>query len=148
MCWRWASLLDGRKRLCGNNIAKRKKCEGEMVNLALGCVRHYMCLLRFLAVVYLIQRCSVPFIHHNIYILQGVHHLFESQGSPRKEKRIWSWRGERRIWAGVAGGAEGIEEAGGEGDFTGEEAARGLLATAVEIGHGKVLLELVHNIKI
>ena len=46
MCWRWASLLDGRKRLCGNNIAKRKKCEGEMVNLALGCVRHYMCLLR------------------------------------------------------------------------------------------------------
>lgn len=46
MCWRWASLLDGRKRLCGNNIAKRKKCEGEMVNLALGCVGHYMCLLR------------------------------------------------------------------------------------------------------
>lgn len=21
-------------------------------------------------------------------------------GSPRKEKRIWSWRGERRFWAG------------------------------------------------
>ena len=44
------------------------------------------------------------------------------------------------------GGAEGVEEAGGEGVFTGEEAARGLLATAVEIGHGKVLFELVmHN---
>ena len=43
----------------------------------------------------------------------------------------------------VAGGAEGVEEAGGEVDFAGEEAARGFLATAVEIGHGKVLLELV-----
>ena len=40
------------------------------------------------------------------------------------------------------GGAEGVEEAGGEVDFAGEEA----VATAVEIGHGKVLLELVmHN---
>ena len=47
----------------------------------------------------------------------------------------------------VAGGAEGVEEAWGEVDFTGEEAARSFLATAVEIGHGKVLLELVHNIK-
>ena len=38
------------------------------------------------------------------------------------------------------------KEAGGEVDFAGEEAARGLLATAVEIGHGKVLFELVmHN---
>ena len=81
-------------------------------------------------------------------------------GSPRKEKRIWSWRGKRRFWAGrffasidffsgaqlpfrVAGGAEGVEEAGGEVDFTGEKSARGFLATAVEIGHGKVLLELV-----
>lgn len=45
----------------------------------------------------------------------------------------------------VAGGAEGVEEAGGEIDFTGEEAARGFLATAIKIGHGKVLLELVHN---
>ena len=45
----------------------------------------------------------------------------------------------------VAGGAEGVEEAWGEVDFTGEEAARSFLATAVEIGHGKVLLELVHN---
>ena len=33
----------------------------------------------------------------------------------------------------------------GEIDFAGEEAARGFLATAVEIGHGEVLLELVHN---
>ena len=94
-----------------------------------------------------------------------------------------SWRGERRFWAGrffastvffsgaqlpfrVAGGAEGVEEAWGEVDFAGEEAARGFLtfgdvalarhseqapsalalcnvATAVEIGHSKVLLELV-----
>ena len=37
------------------------------------------------------------------------------------------------------------EEAGGEVDFTGEEAARGFFATAIKIGHGKVLLELVHN---
>ena len=43
----------------------------------------------------------------------------------------------------VAGGLEGVEEAGGEIDFTGEEAARGLLATVREIGHSKVLLELV-----
>ena len=55
--------------------------------------------------------------------------------------------GEAFLGGAVAGGAEGVEEAGGEGDFTGEEAARGLLATAVEIGHGKVLLELVHNIE-
>ncbi len=46
----------------------------------------------------------------------------------------------------VAGGAEGVEVAGCEVDFTGEEAARGLLATAVEIGHGKVLFELVMHI--
>lgn len=45
----------------------------------------------------------------------------------------------------VAGGAEGVEEAWGEVDFTGEETARGFLATAIKIGHGKVLLELVHN---
>ena len=38
------------------------------------------------------------------------------------------------------------KEALGEIDFTGEEAARGFLATAIKIGHGKVLLELVmHN---
>ena len=66
----------------------------------------------------------------------------------------------------VAGGAEGVEEAGGEVDFTGEESARGLLtfgdvalarhseqafsalawrnvAVVGEIGRGKVLLELV-----
>ena len=36
-------------------------------------------------------------------------------------------------------------EARGKVDFAGEEAARGFLATAVEIGHGEVLLELVHN---
>lgn len=41
-----------------------------------------------------------PFIHHKVCIFQGIHHLFEGQGSPRKEKRIWSWRGERRFWAG------------------------------------------------
>ncbi len=65
-------------------------------------------------------------------------------GSPRQEKRIWSWRGGEAF----LGGAEGVEEAWGEVDFAGEEAARGLLATAVEIGHGEVLLELVHNNKI
>ena len=43
----------------------------------------------------------------------------------------------------VAGGTEGVEEAGGEVDFAGEEAARGFLATAIKIGHSKVLLELV-----
>lgn len=54
--------------------------------------------------------------------------------------------GEAFLGGAVAGGAEGVEEAGGEIDFAGEEAARGLLATAVEIGHGKVLFELVHKI--
>ena len=54
--------------------------------------------------------------------------------------------GEAFLGGAVAGGAEGVEEAGGEGDFTGEEAARGFLATAIKIGHSKVLLELVmHN---
>jgi len=51
--------------------------------------------------------------------------------------------GEAFLGGAVAGGAEGVEEAGGEGDFAGEEAARGLLATAIKIGHGEVLLELV-----
>ena len=51
--------------------------------------------------------------------------------------------GEAFLGGAVAGGTEGVEEAGGEGDFTGEEAARGFLATAIKIGHGKVLLELV-----
>ena len=55
--------------------------------------------------------------------------------------------GEAFLGGAVAGGTEGVEEAGGEVDFAGEEAACGLLATAVEIGHGKVLLELVHNIE-
>ena len=52
--------------------------------------------------------------------------------------------GEAFLGGAVAGGAEGVEEAGGKGDFTGEEAARGFLATAVKIGHGKVLLELIY----
>ena len=43
----------------------------------------------------------------------------------------------------VAGGTEGVEEAWGEVDFAGEEAARSFLATAVEIGHCEVLFELV-----
>ena len=67
-------------------------------------------------------------------------------GSPRKEKMIWScFGGEAFLGGAVAGGTEGVEEAGGEVDFAGEEAARGFLATAIKIGHGKVLLELVHN---
>ena len=54
--------------------------------------------------------------------------------------------GEAFLGGAVAGGAEGVEEAGGEIDFAGEEAARGFLATAIKIGHSKVLLELVmHN---
>ena len=53
--------------------------------------------------------------------------------------------GEAFLGGAVAGGAEGVEEAGGEIDFAGEESARGFLTTAVEIGHSKVLLELVHN---
>ena len=53
--------------------------------------------------------------------------------------------GEAFLGGAVAGGAEDVEEAGGEVDFAGEETARGFLATAVEIGHGKVLLELVHK---
>lgn len=53
--------------------------------------------------------------------------------------------GEAFLGGAVAGGAEGVEEAGGEIDFAGEESARGLLATVREIGHSKVLLELVHN---
>ena len=52
--------------------------------------------------------------------------------------------GEAFLGGAVAGGTEGFEEAWGEIDFTGEEAARGFLATAVEIGHGKVLLELIY----
>ena len=56
--------------------------------------------------------------------------------------------GEAFLGGAVAGGTEGVEEAWGEVDFAGEEAARGLLATAVEIGHGKVLFELVHKFEI
>lgn len=52
--------------------------------------------------------------------------------------------GEAFLGGAVAGGAEGVEEAGGEVDFTGEEAARGFLATAIKIGHGEVLLELIY----
>ena len=80
--------------------------------LALGCVRHYMCLSGF---------------------------------AEEGEEDLELAGGEAFLGGAVAGGAEGVEEAGGEVDFAGEEAARGFLATAVEIGHGKVLLELVHN---
>ena len=51
--------------------------------------------------------------------------------------------GEAFLGGAVAGGAEGVEEAWGGVDFTGEEAARGFLATVIKIGHSKVLLELV-----
>ena len=56
--------------------------------------------------------------------------------------------GEAFLGGAVAGGAEGVEEAWGEIDFAGEESARGFLATAIKIGHSKVLLELVHNTEI
>ena len=53
--------------------------------------------------------------------------------------------GEAFLGGAVAGGAEGVEEAWGEVDFAGEESARGLLATAVEIGHGNLLsVTLLH----
>ena len=57
--------------------------------------------------------------------------------------------GEAFLGGAVAGGAEGVEEAGGEGDFTGEEFSCALLAAVGEVGHGKVLLEhkLRHKIK-
>ena len=40
------------------------------------------------------------------------------------------------------------KEAGGEVNFAGEESACGFLAAMGEIGHSKVLLELVHNTEI
>lgn len=52
--------------------------------------------------------------------------------------------GEAFLGGAVAGGAEGVEEAWGEIDFTGEEAARGFLATAIKIGHSQILLELIY----
>ena len=75
--------------------------------------------------------------------------------------------GEAFLGGAVAGGAEGVEEAGGEVDFAGEEAARGFLtfgdvalarhseqapsalalcnvATAIKIGHSQILLELIY----
>ena len=53
--------------------------------------------------------------------------------------------GEAFLGGAVAGGAEGVEEAWGEIDFAGEEAARGFLATAIKIGHGNLLsVTLLH----
>ena len=54
--------------------------------------------------------------------------------------------GEAFLGGAVAGGAEGVEEAWGEVDFAGEEAACGFLAVVGEIGRCKVLFELVHKI--
>ena len=56
--------------------------------------------------------------------------------------------GEDFAGAGVAGGLEGGEEGFVGMDFVGEAFACGFLAVVGEIGHGKVLLELVHNNKI
>ena len=52
--------------------------------------------------------------------------------------------GEAFLGGAVAGGTEGVEEAWGEVDFTGEEAAGGFLATAIKIGHSQILLELIY----
>lgn len=52
--------------------------------------------------------------------------------------------GEAFLGGAVAGGTEGVDEAWGEVDFAGEEAARSSLATAVEIGHSQILLELIY----
>ena len=56
--------------------------------------------------------------------------------------------GEAFLAFDVVRGLEVGHEGGIGVEFAGEEAARGFLATAVEIGHGKVLLELVHNTEI
>ena len=54
--------------------------------------------------------------------------------------------GEEFTGAGVAGGLEGGEEGFVGMDFVGEAFACGFLAVVGEIGHSKVLLELVmHN---
>ena len=73
--------------------------------------------------------------------------LFDSAGrlpygSPRKEKRIWSWRGGGEAFLGgaVAGGAEGGEEGFVGMDFVGEAFACGFLAVVREIGRCKILL--------
>lgn len=81
-----------------------------LTHLALGCVRHYLCLSGF---------------------------------AEEGEEDLELAGGEAFLGGAVAGGAESVEEAWGEIDFAGEEAARGFLATAIKIGHGKVLLELV-----
>ena len=48
--------------------------------------------------------------------------------------------------AGVAGGLEGGHKGFVGMDFVGEAFARGFPAVVGEIGHGKVLFELVHKI--
>ena len=75
----------------------------------------------------------------------GRHYMCLSGFAEEGEEDLELAGGEAFLGGAVAGGAEGVEEAGGEVDFAGEEAARGFLATAIKIGHGKVLLELVHN---
>ena len=55
--------------------------------------------------------------------------------------------GEDFAGAGVAGGLEGGEEGFVGMDFAGEEFSCALLAAVGEVGHGKVLLVLVHNIE-
>ena len=72
--------------------------------------------------------------------------LMVGLGFAEEGEKVLELAGEEAFLGGaVAGGAEGVEEAWGEVNFTSEEAARGFLATAVEIGHGEVLFELVHN---
>ena len=56
--------------------------------------------------------------------------------------------GEDFAGAGVAGGLEGGEEGFVGMDFVGEAFACTLLAVVGEIGHGEVLLVLVHNTEI
>ena len=56
--------------------------------------------------------------------------------------------GEDFAGAGVAGGLEDGEEGFVGMDFVGEAFACTLLAVVGELGHGKVLLELVHNTEI
>lgn len=104
--------------------------EGEMVSLALNVGRHYMCLSWFLAVVYLIQRCSVPFQGPTIHRLETINsltHLFTIMSVFFKvfitSSRVMVRRGRRRGF-GVCGG-RGVFGRGGSRWCVGLRGGRG-----------------------
>ncbi len=97
---------------------------------------------------------TVQSLAEDVRLLQQADGVLAAVGGGEGEEKRTSSGGPGRAAGGevegvLAGGvgceAEGVEEAGGEVDFAGEEAARGFLATAIKIGHCEVLLELVHN---